>query len=335
MQKKNAAPPLHPTPTAWFAENSDFPPVNEDVRLDTLRSYAVLDTPPEAAFDRLTSLAAHVFDVPVSAISLVDRDRLWLKSCGGPSRAVLPPEAARSSAPCSQVVEMRRVVAIEDTLHAPCFFDLLQKIGPSPLRFYAGAPLLAPNGAVVGTLCVMDVCPREFPQSEQDMLRDLAASVVSELELRRARLAAAEMHTLQRQMFSQNPYPMWVFDAETLGFLDVNEAALALYGCTRAEFLALTVLDIRPAEERSDLQAHLRRLIASGMPGKRGIWRHQTSSGRLIWADVSSHPVQFGGRNALMAIAEDVTERVRTEDALRRSEQKFDVPHPADAAGSD
>ena len=331
MQQKNDISPTHPFSLITA-------PLDEAARLDALRSYAVLDTPPEAAFDRITDLAARLFDVPVSAISLVDRNRAWFKSVGGPGRAALPPEVPRAETPCPRVVETRQALTIEDTLLAPHFSCLPLVTGPARLRFYAGAPLLAGSGAVLGTLCLLDVRPREFPQKEQDLLRDLAASVVSELELRRAlfaaeetrlaaeetRLAAEEAHTRHRQMFSENPYPMWVFDTETLRFLDVNETALALYGYTRAEFLALTVLDIRPAVERPRLKTHLRRLAASGLPGgKRGIWRHQTRSGRRIWAEVSSHPVQFGGRNALMAIAEDVTERVRTENALRRSEQKF------------
>ena len=142
-------------------------------------------------------------------------------------------------------------------------FSLLPLVsGPPSLRFYAGTPLLTPEGAALGTLCLLDVRPRKFCRKKQDMLKDLAASVVSELELRRIQLASEETETLHRQMFSENPYPMWVFDAETLRFLDVNETALALYGYTRAEFLALSVLDLQPAEERSHVQAYLEKRAA-------------------------------------------------------------------------
>ncbi len=326
MQEKNAVPPSHSSPprAKQLAEEGSFSPLSEDARLDALRSCAVLDTPPEAAFDRLTALAARLFDVSVSAVSLVDRDRLWFKSVGGPGCDALPPEVDRSSTPCPQVVELRQALTVQDTLLDPRFCCLPRVLGPAPLRFYAGTPLLAPGGAVLGTLCLLDTRPREFCQSEQDTLRDLAASVVSELELRRALFAAQETETLHRQMFSENPYPMWVFDLQTLQFLDVNEAALALYGYTRFEFLALSLSDLWPEEGRLRLAAKVRTLFASSaFGGKRGIRRHQAKDGTLIWAEVSSHPVQFGGRNALMAIAQNVTERVRTEDALRRSEQQF------------
>ncbi len=326
MQKKNAVPPSHPFPphATRFAAEGDLFPLSKDARLDALRSYAVLGTPPEAAFDRITALAARLFEVPVSAISLLDRDRVWFKSRGGPGRDTLPQEVSRREAPCSHVALTRRALTVEDTLLDPRFSSLSFVTGPAHLRFYAGAPLLTPGGAVIGTLCLLDVQPREFCGRKQQMLRDLATSVVSELELRRALSAAQETETLHRQMFAENPYPMWVVDTETLGFLDVNETALTLYGYTRTEFLALSVLDIRPAEERPSVQTHLRKLIASKSPGgKRGIWRHQTKNGKMVWAEVSSHPVRYGGRNALMAVAQDVSERVHTEDALRRSEQKF------------
>ena len=327
MQEKNAVPPSHPLPPhARSAAEDGFFPLSADARAgeDALRSYAVLDTPPEAAFDRITSLAARLFEVPVSAISLLDRDRLWFKSRGGPGRDILPHEADRSEAPCPHVIETRRALTVEDTLLDPRFSLLPLVTGPPRLRFYAGTPLLTPAGAVLGTLCLLDIQPCKFCRKKQDMLKDLAASVVSELEMRRLRLASEETETLHRQMFSENPYPMWVFDAETLRFLDVNETALALYGYTRAEFLALSVLDIQPAEERPRLAAHLRNLFASGTLGGRcGVWQHQTRGGRRIWAEVSSHPVRYGGRQARMAVAHDVSERVRTEDALRRSEQKF------------
>ena len=341
MQEKNTAPPSHPflSHVERLTEAGKFFPLSEDARIEALRSYAVLDTPPEAAFDRVTALAARLFDVPVSTISLADRDRLWFKSVGGPGRDAMPGEISRSSAPCPYVVETRQALAIEDTLLDPQFSSLPLVTGPARLRFYAGTPLLAPSGAVLGTLCLLGIQPRKFCQSEMDLLRDLAASVVTELELRRAllaaeetrsaaeetRSAAEETRTLHRQMFAENPYPMWVIDTETLGFLDVNETALTLYGYTRAEFLALSVLDIQPAEERPRLAAHFRHLFASGTPGvKRGIRRHQTRSGALIWAEVSSHPVRYSGREcADGSRAGHVTERVRTEDALRRSEQKF------------
>ena len=320
---KNALPESLPflDKTALFNEETRL---SEEARLETLRSYAVLDTPPEAAFDRITGLAARLFDVSLSVISFIDEDRLWFKSWGGTGRTGRSSEVGRSGVPCPETITTRQVLVLEDAHLDPRFPCLTLISGSDGLCFYAGAPLLAPDGAVLGTLCLLDFEPRLFPQDKQDALRDLAAGVVAELELRRVLLAAEETETLHRQMFSENPYPMWVFDAQTLQFLDANEAALALYGYTRAEFLALTLLDIQPAEERPRLAAHFRDVSAFTAPGgKRGIRRHQIKSGALIWAEVSSHPVRYGGRDALMAIAQNVTERCRTEDALRRSEQQF------------
>ena len=196
--------------------------------------------------------------------------------------------------------------------------------GEPGLRFYAGAPLMLSGGTAAGSLCLVDFQPRTFSPSEQATLQDLAAGVVSELELRRALIASAQSEALYRQMFADSPYPMWVFDAETRRFLDVNEAALVFYGYNREEFLALTVFDIRPPEDRPLLEAHLRQQPSLGPNDvNRGIWRHQAKNGTQYCMEIAAHSVQHGGRSARMILAQDVTERCRTETALRQSEQKF------------
>jgi diguanylate cyclase (GGDEF)-like protein/PAS domain S-box-containing protein len=110
---------------------------------------------------------------------------------------------------------------------------------------------------------------------------------------------------------------MWVYDPKSLQFLDVNSTALATYGYTREEFLAMTVDDIEPDMERlRKLLAHLpedNQIVSRG-------WKHRTARGSLLDVDISSRPVSFCGRPARLVIATDVTERVRTEERLRLSE---------------
>jgi len=303
------------------AENGDAPKsemITEPERLATLQSYAILDTPPEAGLDRLTALAARLFEVPAAVIGFADDRRLWFKSVGGSARDLLPPEISLGDAPCLSALLSPNVLVAEDTQADPCFQST-----PLAMRFYAGAPLLLPNGIVLGTLCLLDRVPRLFSLEQQESLRDLAAAAVSEIELRRTQASVAESTLFYQQMFAGNPYPMWVIDAETFQFLDVNQAALTLYGYSRTEFLALTVLDIRPPEERASVQAHLTAMVHKSGPSKRNLWRHETKERIPLWMEVSSHTVRYGGRRALMAVAQNVTERCRTEEALRRSEQKF------------
>ena len=305
-----------------------YPPLppDEEERLASLRRYAILDTPPEEAFDRLAELAAHLFEVPVALVSFVDESRQWFKSCRGLCGGSFPAETAREVSFCAYTILSKDVLVVEDARRDGRFADNPLVTGAPGLRFYAGAPLIGADGQALGALCLLDFEPRPFPPARQAALRDLAASVVSEMELRLTAEAAAEQGRLYRQMFADNPQPMWVYDAETLRFLDVNGAALARYGYGRDEFLALTLFDIRLPEDRPLVAAHLEELAATGLnSGNRGVWRHQTKSGETLWAELAAHSVQYQGRNARMIIATDVTERRLAEEALRRSQQHLSL----------
>ena len=145
-------------------------------------------------------------------------------------------------------------------------------------------------------------------------LRDLGPRVQADDELR-------DREEVYRALFENNPRPMWVFDLETLQFLAVNDAAVNDYGFTRDEFLAMTISEIRPAEEVEPLKA----VLASGLPALSSprTWRHLKKDGTVIDVDVRSHEVTFRGRKARLAIIHDVTNRVHTEQALRESERRF------------
>jgi diguanylate cyclase (GGDEF)-like protein/PAS domain S-box-containing protein len=117
-----------------------------------------------------------------------------------------------------------------------------------------------------------------------------------------------------RRLFAGNPQPMWVFDVNTLAFLDVNDAAVEHYGYSREEFLSMTIADIRPAE---DLNSMVRSVQESANMQQSGPWRHLTKDGRTILVQVSSHQVPFGSIDARHVIAEDVTEREGLLDQLR------------------
>ena len=136
--------------------------------------------------------------------------------------------------------------------------------------------------------------------------------------------AEAERHALElryRELFDANPHPMWVYDLETLAFLAVNDAAVAHYGYSRAEFLAITIRDIRPAQ---DVPALLM-AVESSREGlnESGVWRHCRKDGSEMLVEIASHPLDFGGRRARAVLAHDVTQARQVEAALRKSEQMF------------
>ncbi|HLW47044.1 MAG TPA: ATP-binding protein [bacterium] len=122
-------------------------------------------------------------------------------------------------------------------------------------------------------------------------------------------------------MFANNPLPMWVYDLETLQFLEVNEAAIAQYGYSRAEFLAMRIADIRPSEDVPRLLANIERtrppLQASGE------WRHRRKDARIIDVQITSHILDFAGRRASLVVAWDITQRKQAEQEARESAKSF------------
>ncbi len=133
--------------------------------------------------------------------------------------------------------------------------------------------------------------------------------------------AKASGGEVYRFLFEQNPTPMWIYEIGTLRFLDVNEAAIRHYGYARAEFLSMTIADIRPAEDLP----RLKEMVRDHPPGFRdaGRWRHRLKSGALIDVEIQSAPMDINGRKGMLVIARDVTEQTRILAALRAVEARF------------
>jgi len=150
---------------------------NEEARQNALRNLGLLDTPPSESFDRITRLAARLLGAPVSTISLTDHDRQWFKSRFGVDLAEIP----RAEAPCNYAIHDDKVFMVPDLLKDDRFkTSVLANAG---IRFYAGAPLITRTGYVLGTLCVVDDKPRVMTDDEARLLVDLAAMVMTQIEV--------------------------------------------------------------------------------------------------------------------------------------------------------
>jgi diguanylate cyclase (GGDEF)-like protein len=152
-------------------------PLNETVRLASLKSLNVLDTPAEERFDRVTRMARRMFRVPIALVSIVDEDRQWFKSAQGLDACQTP----RNVSFCGHAILGDDIFLIPDALADQRFADNPLVTGAPHVRFYAGCPLRAPDGNKVGTLCIIDHEPREFDQEDGLALRDLAAMIEDEL----------------------------------------------------------------------------------------------------------------------------------------------------------
>jgi two-component system cell cycle sensor histidine kinase/response regulator CckA len=169
---------------------------------------------------------------------------------------------------------------------------------------------------------VVEYFSRTIRQPDNALL-DMVASVGSQLgqfiERRRAEHQLRTKAAEYRLLFDANPAPMWVFDAETLRFLAVNDAALRQYGYSREEFLSLTLLEIRPEEDREDL-LRIRREEPTGPRQYSGL-RHRKKDGTIIEVDVSADSLVFAGRPARIVLVQDVTQRTRLEEQLRQAQK--------------
>jgi hypothetical protein len=156
-------------------------PENEASRVATLHDLGILDTPREDRFDRFTRIAGRAFERPIALISLVDQNRQWLKSTFG----VDIDETPRENSFCGHAILGDGVFEVQNARLDPRFRDNPLVAGPPRIRFYAGAPLKAPNGHKLGTLCIIDRVPHQLSDDEKATLQDLANMVVDEI-LRRA-----------------------------------------------------------------------------------------------------------------------------------------------------
>jgi GAF domain-containing protein len=187
---------------------------NEAKRLKVLWQYEVLDTVPEEVFDDLTELAAHICESPMALISLVDENRQWFKSKIGIDAS----ETSREVSFCAYAITQPDLFIVRDATLNPRFANNPLVTSDPKIRFYAGAPLITPDGYPLGTLCVIDRVPRELRPDQKKALRVLARHVMSQLELRRRSkelgdirqensLLRAELDKARAQAGSPRPEP--------------------------------------------------------------------------------------------------------------------------------
>ena len=150
-------------------------------------------------------------------------------------------------------------------------------------------------------------------------------------ERKRAERALFESEGRYRTLFEANPHPMWAYDLETLRFLAVNASAIAHYGYTREEFLAMTIKDIRPPEDVPALIANVA-ATAEGPDGA-GVWRHCKRDGSVIDVEITSHDLEFDGRRARVVLAHDVTEQRRAKLEREQLDRKMQETQKLESLG--
>lgn len=209
-------------------------PVDEQERLKQLRSFDIMDTPPEERFDRITRMAKRLFGVPIALVSLVDENRQWFKSCFGLDVT----ETDRRISFCGHAILYEGALVINDATKDERFFDNPLVTQAPHIRFYAGKPLQTLSGQGLGTLCIIDQTPRDFSDEDIVILTDLAGMVEREI-------MAIQLSTLDDLTNISN----------RRGFLTLTRYSLNV--CKRERFPATLILfDLDKFKEINDTYGH-------------------------------------------------------------------------------
>ena len=308
-------------------------PPDEAQRLAALRRYDILDTPPERAFDDIVRLASRLCDVPVALVSLVDDQRQWFKAEQGFGAR----ETSRDASFCAHAILQPDVLVVPDTLRDERFAANPLVTGSSHIRFYAGAPLVTPDGHRLGTLCIMDREPRELTAEQAGLLQALARQVVTELELRWSLLAQAAMledrdraqaalereRAFLRRIIDTQPSMVFVKDWEGR-FVLVNEALARTYGTTVDAIVGKTDADFNAdAGEVEHFMRDDREVMSSRRVKLIPEEQVTNADGETQWFSTVKVPLvnDDGSCDKLLGVATNISAQKQALTALAASEQ--------------
>jgi PAS domain S-box-containing protein len=273
------------------------PTVDEASRVEALRRYAVLDTLPEQALDDLTALAAHICGAPMATISLVDADRQWFKARIGMPVAETP----RDISFCGHAVQQRGLFVVPDAKLDGRFEDNPLVTGDPNIRFYAGAPLVSPDDAALGALCVMDHVPRTLTQSQEQALQVLARQVMTHLELRRHTKELSESED-RLKIVTDNARVGLVIVNQERRYVYANNAYAEILGLPTSAIIGKRLTDVLPEVYEEQIRSRLDRAFA----GERVIYElHKPVAGGDCHYVVTYEPTPEN--SAVVVVITDVT----------------------------
>ncbi|RYG70956.1 diguanylate cyclase, partial [bacterium] len=303
---------------------------DEFERLEALRQYHVLDTPPAIEFDDLTHLAAQICGAPIALITLIDKDRQWFKSRYG----INFPETSRDISLCAHTILEDDSLVVPDTTQDSRFSENPFVTGEAKVRFYAGVPLVTPQNHAIGALCVVDVVPREINPEQLEMLRRLARQAMAQLEL----LRIAAQATTDSQQFWQatlDALPSHVAVLDEQGTILATNRTWRLFaaengGASLSDEVGANYLEVcerSPAGEVPEAAAVACgvRDVINGNKNEFKIEYPCHSPTEQRWFQVHVTRFQTQDKLRIVVAHENISERKRIEQALQKSNDGLEI----------
>ncbi len=312
---------------------------NENQRLKSLEALNILDTLPESDFDQITQLASEICGTPIALISLVDKDRQWFKSKVG----LNVDQTHRDVALCAHAILQPDVFVVEDLSKDERFADNPLSAGAPNIQFYAGAPLLSPDGYPIGTVCVIDTKTRSFSPGQVSALKTLSNQITRLLDLRTkiTTLEESDLALRVRDVAIESISEGVIIRDISGKVIDVNSAALRILNINHEKVFEITANDITwnaVTEDGVPLDSYEHPsevVLRTGRSAKKTVVGITNQDGVITWLQVSAEPIFKNKLSELFGVAmsfSDITSQIEDKKRIEKNqiELRFildSVPH--------
>lgn len=297
-------------------------PKNEEQRLNSLNDYHILDSLPEQAYDDIATIAAQICGVPIALISLIDKDRQWIKASYGIPSALR--EIPRELSCCAHTITSPdELLEVENASKDDRFLDNPLVVGEPNIQYYAGASLTTKEGIALGTLCVIDHNPNKLTEAQRNSLLALSRQVMALLELRKETLDFDKNKSHLQELVEH--ISDVVYDLDEQGkFTYVNPALTEISGYSEAELLERSYYDLVHPDAMEGLGQFYYQQIKVGSDASYYEFPIVTKGGEMVWLG-QTVKIFFEGERVqrVGAVAKDVTELKRVRKELEESESLY------------
>lgn len=292
---------------------------NEEKRLQILDEYKILDTLPEEELDALTKLASTICDTPMASITLIDEKRQWFKSKIGFDTV----ETSRDIAFCHHAIQGEDVYEIPDATQNKLFVNN-PFVTEGDVRFYAGAPLVNPEGYKLGTLCVIDTVPKHLSEKQKETLRILSGFIMNHFELRKKSLQLQESEEKYHKLV--NDIPDIIYTSDVNGhFTYVNRNVERMLGYKPEELLGRNFQELIQPEYKERVALFYLEQFQSKLAESTLEFPVLTHKGSVKWVEQKVMLNLEGDRiKGFQSVVRDIDPRWHAEQTLKKARKEID-----------